>query len=211
MKITKFEHACIVLEEQGQSLVIDPGNYTRELGDLQNVAAVVFTHVHGDHYGANNLATILKANPNAKVFGTHEVAAAAPNTMAVDAGQSVEAGPFKLAFFGGRHALIFRDAPDNENVGVLVNDRFYYPGDSFDTPNGAPVEILAVPVSGPWMKTGEALEFVEAIKPSKLCLPTHDLMLSELGMKMFEERMSQVCAESGAAFKVLRPGESIEA
>jgi L-ascorbate metabolism protein UlaG (beta-lactamase superfamily) len=211
MKITKFEHACIVIEEQGQSLVIDPGDYTRELGDLQNVAAVVFTHVHGDHYGAANLAAILKANPNAKVFGTHEVAAAAPNTTAVDAGQTVAAGPFKLAFFGGRHALVYKDTPQNENVGVMVNDRFYYPGDSFDTPNGLPVEILALPVSGPWMKTGEALEFIEAIKPSKLCIPTHDALLSPLGMKMFEGRAPSICAEFGATFKVLQPGESTEA
>ncbi|HEY8999261.1 MAG TPA: MBL fold metallo-hydrolase [Candidatus Saccharimonadales bacterium] len=211
MKLTKYEHACIVVEEQGQSLVIDPGNYTRELGNLQNVTAVVFTHVHGDHYGAQNLAAILKANPNAKIFGTHEVAAAGQSVTAVDAGQSVEVGPFKLEFFGGHHAFVFKDTPQNENVGVMINDRLYYPGDSFDTPNGKPIEILALPVSGPWMKIGEALEFIEAIKPSKLCVPTHDLMLSDIGAKIYEERMASVSAESGATFKPWKPGESIEA
>lgn len=232
MKLTKYEHACIVVEEQGQSLIIDPGSYTRPLGDVHNVVAVVFTHVHGDHYSAESLAAILQANPNAKVFGTNEVAAANagafpdtfegrneayktaiknPVVTAVLAGQTVEAGPFKLEFFGGRHALVYKNTPQNENVGVLVNERLYYPGDSFDTPNGKPVEILALPVSGPWLKIGESLEFIEAIKPSKLCVPTHDLMLSEIGAKIYEERMTSISAESGATFKPWKPGESVEA
>jgi L-ascorbate metabolism protein UlaG (beta-lactamase superfamily) len=34
MKLTKYTHACIVLEEQGEKLVIDPGGFTPEFGDV---------------------------------------------------------------------------------------------------------------------------------------------------------------------------------
>jgi L-ascorbate metabolism protein UlaG (beta-lactamase superfamily) len=35
MKLTKFQHACIVLEERGKKLIIDPGDSTPGFGNLE--------------------------------------------------------------------------------------------------------------------------------------------------------------------------------
>ena len=43
MKLTKYEHACMVIEKADVSLVIDPGGYTMPLTDLMDVVAVVIT------------------------------------------------------------------------------------------------------------------------------------------------------------------------
>jgi hypothetical protein len=39
-----------------------------------------------------------------------------------------------MTFHGGRHSVIHSSIPVIDNVGVLVNDAFYYPGDSYAVP-----------------------------------------------------------------------------
>ncbi len=212
MKITKYEHACLVVEEQGKRLIIDPSRMTRTMGDIDDVVAVVFTHVHFDHFAVEQVADIVAHNPNAQFFGTDEVAAATPNAVvtAVHAGNVITAGPFSLEFFGEKHALVSGSKPDNQNVGVLVNGTLYYPGDSFETPGGKRPKVLALPVSGPWLKIGESIDFLRAVRPTRYCVPTHDALYSEAGQKVAEAWLPDVCAELGVELKVLRPGESLE-
>jgi L-ascorbate metabolism protein UlaG (beta-lactamase superfamily) len=57
VKITKYEHACLVVEEAGETLVIDPGVLAK-LPELTNVVAVVVTHIHPDHLHMPNLLAI---------------------------------------------------------------------------------------------------------------------------------------------------------
>ena len=40
------------------------------------------------------------------------------------------------------------------------------------------VEILALPTGGPWMKTGEAIEYTKKVKP-RVAFPIHDAMHTE--------------------------------
>ena len=54
MRITKFGHACVRLEHDGTSLLVDPGMFTdREAVD--GVDAVLITHEHADHCHPENL------------------------------------------------------------------------------------------------------------------------------------------------------------
>ncbi|MGC5075433.1 hypothetical protein, partial [Escherichia coli] len=68
---------------------------------------------------------------------------------AVHPGDTLDLGPFHLEFFGGKHAEIHSSIPIVDNVGVLVNDAFFYPGDSYTVPKGAHVALLAAPVGAP--------------------------------------------------------------
>lgn len=206
MKLTKYAHACAILEEQGKRLVIDPGVFT-ELPDLSDVVAVVITHVHPDHVNPELLQRILAANPQAIVFSTDETAAehsSIPITI-VTAGQAVTVGPFKLAFTGGEHAEIHSSLPRNHNVGVIVNDgALYFPGDSFVTPE-VPVQTLLIPAAAPWMRIGEAIDFLAAVKPQR-AIPTHDAILSEQGKQIHDAHLNN----KGIAYQRLTSGESIE-
>lgn len=130
MQITKYEHACLVLEKQGQRVVIDPGFYTRPMSDLQGVQAIVITHMHDDHCYEEQLDRILSNNPTAKIYGTDEVCQrlSSYQTIAVHHGDFYTDGNFTLEFFGDIHAEIHRSIPLIQNCGVLVDSELYYPG-----------------------------------------------------------------------------------
>ncbi|WIB35217.1 MBL fold metallo-hydrolase [Curtobacterium sp. MCJR17_043] len=83
MLVTKLEHACLVVEEDGARLVIDPGAFTRPV-EVTGVVAVVVTHEHPDHGTAEQVAGILERNPGIPVFGPAGVATALAEVVAVD-------------------------------------------------------------------------------------------------------------------------------
>lgn len=181
MKITKYEHACFVVEQDGQTLVVDPGAYTTDFVVPANVVGVVVTHEHADHLDKAHLQAITAANPDAIIFAHQDITAQLSEfkTQPVVAGEGIKAGNFELEFFGGTHATIYADMPAIANLGVMINGRIYYPGDSFVLPE-RDVEILALPVSAPWMKISEAIDFAKAVKPQNI-FPTHDAILSDFG------------------------------
>lgn len=210
MKVTKYEHACLVLEQNGEKIIVDPGSYTRPLGDETNVRAIVITHMHHDHCFEEQIDRILKANPETQIFGTDEVVKRiAPRAAtAVHHGDFYNVGTFTLEFFGDVHAEIHRSIPLIQNCGVLINDFLYYPGDSFTRPDRK-VELLACPSSAPWAKISEIMDFVAEIKP-KRGFPTHNIHLSQEGHHMYNGRIRAGIEAHGGEFYFIQPGESQE-
>jgi hypothetical protein len=51
----------------------------------------------------------------------------------------------------------------------------YFPGDNFEQPHKA-VDVLALPVAGPWMKIAECIDFAKAIK-ARVAFGVHDGMI----------------------------------
>ena len=49
MKITKFGHSCLLVEEGGARILLDPGKYSILQNNVENVDAIVITHEHQDH------------------------------------------------------------------------------------------------------------------------------------------------------------------
>ena len=50
MKVTKFEHSCLVVDQSNHTLIIDPGSFTMPLNHVRKVVAIVITHEHPDHW-----------------------------------------------------------------------------------------------------------------------------------------------------------------
>lgn len=209
MRITKHEHACLRLELEDRLLLIDPGSFTLPLDDLHGLVAVVITHEHGDHWTPEHLERLRKFAPEVPVYGTAGVAAAGADIITVAPGDAVTAGPFTLTFHGGTHNVIHESIPVVGNVGVLVNDAFYYPGDSYAVPAHADIRMLAAPVGAPWLKIGDAMDFVLAVKPRR-AFATHDMTLSRVGIEMGRARLAWATAQNGGEFIALEPGESVE-
>ncbi|MFJ4045056.1 MBL fold metallo-hydrolase [Microbacterium sp. NPDC089987] len=211
MRITKYEHAALRIDEGGETLLIDPGSFTMPLDDLGAVVAVVITHEHPDHWTAAHLDRILRAAPGIPIFSTAGVAAAASDydITVVAPGDAVTVGAFSLRFFGGEHAVIHESMPEIENLGVLVNDELYYPGDSYAVPNGVDVSTLAAPLGAPWLKIGEAMDFVLAVAPRR-CFGTHDMTLSTIGRTMHRQRLQWATEQGGGKFFELDPAESLD-
>lgn len=205
MIVTKREHACLVIEHEGAALVIDPGSFTAPF-TVDTLAAIVITHEHGDHVTAEHLDRLLAGGP-VPLFAPAGVAAAHPTYpwRIVAPGDEHIVGPFTLGFSGGQHAVIHRSIPVIDNVGVMVNGRLYYPGDSFTVPD-APVEVLAVPASAPWLKIGEVMDYVDAVRPAR-AFPTHERVNSDAGNAMANARITLVTEQHGGEFVPLVAGE----
>ncbi|WP_029144397.1 MBL fold metallo-hydrolase [Microbacterium luticocti] len=211
MRVTKHEHAALVVETAGKALVIDPGVYTSPITDIGHAVAIVITHQHPDHWTPEHLTRIRRAAGDIPIFGPAGVAASAPGfeITVVAPGDTVRLAPFTLEFFGGRHAVIHESIPVIDNVGVLVDGAFYYPGDSYAVPHGRDVALLAAPVGAPWLKIGEAMDFVLAVRPRQ-AFGTHDMTLSTIGREMGRERLKWAVEQHGGEFVVLEPGESAD-
>lgn len=211
MRITKYEHATLTLTKGDERLVIDPGGFLATLTDFAHVVGVVITHEHPDHWSPASLDAIIAQNPGVPIFGPEGVAiaAAAYDITVVSPGDAVTVGDFALRFFGGRHAVIHSSLPVIDNVGVLVDDDFYYPGDSYAVPEGVTVGTLAAPLGGPWLKIGDAMDFVLAVAPRR-AFGTHDAPLSAIGKGMHNQRLEWATAQGGGEYVALEPGETLE-
>ncbi len=207
MLITKYEHACFMLEIDEQRIIVDPGSFSTPPLDLDQVVAVVITHEHGDHWTPEHLTRIRDRNPDARLYAPAGVAAAATgfDFIIVKEGDAIDVGPFHLAFYGSKHALIHSSIPVVENVGVMINDTVFYPGDAYTVPP-VPVDLLAVPSSAPWLKIGDVMDYIAAVKP-KRCFPTHEMVNSVIGNEMAHKRIGGAVVVAGGEFMPLGPGE----
>lgn len=210
MKLTKYEHACFTVELDGKVLIVDPGNFTKTLEIPDNVVAIVVTHEHEDHFDPDILAAIYDKNPESILVSLASITEKMVDhkSKAVIPGDKVTVGPFNLEFFGGKHAQIHKSIPIIDNVGVLINDAIYYPGDSLIAP-GRPVEVLALPAGAPWLKFGDAIDFMLEVKPVKL-FPTHNIFNSKEGETIVGRIAGGFTGSIGSEYIELEPGQSIE-
>ncbi|CAH0124489.1 hypothetical protein SRABI76_00097 [Microbacterium oxydans] len=211
MRVTKFEHAALRIDEGNETLLIDPGSFTTPHDDLGGVVAVVLTHEHPDHWTPEHLDRILRAAPGTPIYGSAGVARAASDyeITVVAPGDTIEVGRFTLRFFGGTHEVIHASIPTIDNVGVLVNETLYYPGDSYAVPEGVAVDTLAAPLGAPWLKVGDAMDYVLAVAPRR-AFGTHDMTLSVAGKTMHRQRLQWATEQGGGEFFVLEPGDTLD-
>jgi L-ascorbate metabolism protein UlaG (beta-lactamase superfamily) len=211
MRLTKFEHAALVLEDSGKKLFVDPGSFTTPITDAANAVAIVITHEHADHWTPEQLKRILDMNSGVPIYAPAGVAVAASefDITVVKGGDKIDAGPFTLEFFGEKHAVIHSSIPVVDNIGVLINDILYYPGDSFTIPDDIEVDVLAVPAGAPWLKIGEVIDFVLAVAP-KRSFPTHEMVLARAGKDMANGRIEWATVQGGGEFFALEPGDTLD-
>lgn len=211
MRVTKYEHAALRVHHVGKSIIIDPGVYTNPLTEFSDLVAIVITHEHPDHWTAEHLDRILAMAPRTPIYAPRGVVSAAEgyDITLVGPGDTIEVEPFTLQFFGGQHAIIHETIPVVDNVGVLVNSALYYPGDSYAVPEGVEVALLAAPLGAPWLKIGEAMDFVLAVAPRQ-AFGTHDMGLSVIGRDMHRARLKWAVEQGDGEFLTLEPGDSAD-
>lgn len=209
MKITKYEHSGLVIEKDGKVLVFDPVEFKEKLPEFTNVAAVVITHKHGDHFQPAVIERIMAANSAAELIVSAQTAEMVNGAIVAKAGDTCDVAGFQLAFFGRDHAAIIPGQVPCDNIGVVVDGSIVNPGDSFDLPEVQP-KVLLVPIAAPWCKVCESIDFVRRAKPN-VVIPIHDAVLSALGKGFNNNWLKNACTEIGAECVVLESGQSIEA
>jgi L-ascorbate metabolism protein UlaG (beta-lactamase superfamily) len=211
VKLTKHEHACVVLEKDGVSFVIDPGAFSPNAADIISGAdAILLTHEHFDHVNEGAINAALAARPELGVFAPAELAGmfgAHPDQFtAVAAGDELTVGGFTVSVHGTTHAVIHPDIPTVANVGFLIDGSVYHPGDAYFVPE-ANVVTLLLPTSGPWMKLGETADYARAVRPEQM-VSIHDLLLSEAGQMVAGQFLGEQ-GLTGIPLTQVAPGESL--
>ena len=188
MQVTRFGHAALLVEAVGQRILIDPGVFSAaETFELTGLAAIVVTHQHPDHIDADRIARLLVQNPAAVRLSDPETAAQFPQFKAHQDGSTTEVGDVTITGVGVQHAEILPSIPRIANVGVLVSadgeHTLFHPGDSYAAvPDD--VGILALPLTAPWTKVSETVEFARRVSPSSV-FPIHDAGATVVAHQMY--------------------------
>ncbi|MFG3307969.1 MBL fold metallo-hydrolase [Streptomyces wuyuanensis] len=209
MKLTKKSHACIRLEKDGRTLVVDPGVFS-EADAAAGADALLVTHEHPDHFSEERLRVALDADPAVEVWTLRSVAeqlsAAFPGRVhTVGEGDTFTAAGFDVQVHGELHAVIHPDLPRITNVGFLVDGSVFHPGDALTVPGGQ-VETLMLPVMAPWNKVAEVIEYVREVKPHR-AIDIHDALLTDLARPLYDTHIGNL---GGAEHRRLAAGESTE-
>lgn len=208
MKITKLGHCCLLIEDNGKTIMTDPGQWSTAQNEVKGVDIVLITHEHPDHFHMESLKKVLANNPQAIVITNSRVSEllVESNITAtlLEDSQTTTAEGFEITGFGTKHAIVYSSIPPVMNTGFLIQNCFFYPGDAFTNPS-VPVEILAMPIAGPWMKLSEAIDWAKAIKP-QVCIPVHDGMLQP--REWIYRLPSTVLPDLGIRFDALELGEA---
>ncbi|AEY92654.1 MULTISPECIES: MBL fold metallo-hydrolase [Streptomyces] len=206
MKLTKKSHACVRLEKEGQTLVIDPGGFSEEDAAL-GADAILITHEHPDHFDEFRLRAAMENNPAAHIWTLKSVAdqveAAFPGRVhTVGHGDAFTAAGFDVQVHGELHAVIHPDIPRITNVGYLIDGgKVFHPGDALTVP-GQAVETLLVPVMAPWNKISEVIDYVREVGPRR-AYDVHDALLTDLALPIYEGHLGRL---GGTEHQRLHPG-----
>ncbi len=213
MKIKKLGHCCFVAEPvAGVKIMTDPGapDYAGAMDMEVGLSAVVITHEHSDHFHIESLKKILDKNPNCIVITNTAVGKlldeAGIKYNLVEEGQSFEVKGVPIKGFGNIHAEIYEDFARVQNTGYMIAG-LCYPGDSFSYPD-SDVDILALPVVGPWVLMKNAIDYAKNIRP-RIVFPVHDAIVKDFG-KFVWFVPETILKDSGIPFKKLEIGKEEE-
>jgi L-ascorbate metabolism protein UlaG (beta-lactamase superfamily) len=215
MLLTKYGHACVRIVDGDRRLAIDPGTFSEVATAVAELDAVLITHEHPDHIDLDALAACTGANPALHIWAPTAVtaqlarrAAFEGRYTAVGPGETFEAGGLQVRTFGGQHALIHSSVPVVANVGYLVADVIYHPGDSYVVPTIRP-ELALVPINAPWAKLAETVDFTVSVRAPH-AIGIHDALLSEVGRGGYGGHVNRIGGSYGVQYHPLVPGESFE-
>ncbi|SDH77746.1 L-ascorbate metabolism protein UlaG, beta-lactamase superfamily [Sinosporangium album] len=210
MKLTKLGHACLRLSKEGKTLVVDPGAISGESA-LDGADAVLITHEHFDHLDTALLSAAVAANPGLEVWTCQAVADQLAETRVtptvVRHGDTFTSAGFDVRVIGEWHAPIHPDVQIIQNVGFMIDEEVFYPGDAFTVPE-VEVPTLMVPTSAPWLKLSEMVDYLRKVRPAR-AFSTHDGLLNDVGLALVDNWLRVESDRQSADMRRLAVGESV--
>lgn len=219
MRVSKYVHSCLLVEQGRDKLLFDPGKFSFVEGlvepdDFRELTAIILTHRHPDHVDDDALKKIVANNPQAELLTNTEI-----NSVLREHGITSEVfetgrrvvGGFTLEALNADHAPIL-NAETPQNTAYVVNGVFLHPGDSFDHALDAHkgIQLLALPVMAPWSTELAVAEFARRLSPQQI-IPIHDGYAKEFFLKQRYENFQKYFSQLGIEFRPLsKPGESVE-
>lgn len=212
MKIKKLGHCCFVAEPvDGVRIMTDPGMFSTLQNEEKNISAILITHEHSDHLHIDSLKKVLENNPQAIVITNTSVGKILDSESIaytkVEEGEKYNLNGVEILGFGNLHAEIYNNYGQVQNTGYMI-DSLCYPGDSFYSYVDRKVDILALPVCGPWLKSKDAIQYAINMRP-RIVFPVHDGMLLD-SFPVFWKLPEHFLTEENIKFKKLELGKVVE-
>lgn len=209
MMIAHYGHACVLVDTGKARLLFDPGTFSSGFAGLRDLDGILITHQHADHLDTNRLPALVAANPDAALIvdpgSVTETERLGLDAEVVQPGDALPVGGAEVNVVGGEHAVIHPDVPMPPNTGYVVDHgAFYHPGDSLFVPEQR-IDVLGIPASAPWLKLGEAIEFLRAVSP-RVAVPIHEALYGEIGVKLVYGWLERMAPE-GCEIRALTPRE----
>jgi L-ascorbate metabolism protein UlaG (beta-lactamase superfamily) len=211
MKITKYGHCCLLIDINGVRFLTDPGSYSTMQSEARDVDVILITHDHPDHLHVSSLKEILENNSNAKVVTNPTVGKILSDYgieyHSVADGEHIDIKGVLVEGFGAKHHEVYKELGQTENTGYFIDNKLFYPGDAFYVP-GKSVDILALPVAGPWCNIHDSVEYALKVHP-RVAFPVHDANL-HFGYGVVHRAPSEFLPKNGIEFVVVGVGETKE-
>ncbi len=209
MNIKKLKHCCMLIDVGKIRIITDPGIYSLEEHDKVNHADIVLiTHEHPDHYHLESLKALVKRCPDISVITNDAVgeliAQEGVKHHVMKHGDKLKVKDVEIEAYGEKHAMMHKSIPQASNVGFFIADKLFYPGDALTDPK-RPVDVLALPIAGPWVKISEAIDYAMALNP-RLAFPVHDAIRFGIQHILAEK----VLVQNGIEFIKLEEGGQIK-
>jgi len=172
MKVTRYFQSCLLIEDKGARILIDPSGQEKDrLSEFGKLDAVFYTHEHGDHFDAGMAQDFVEQGV-APVYANASTAKLieASKTEVKD-GQEYDINGLKVKAIELPHCLMVDGSTSVQNTGYLVDGKLFHPGDGAEL-EGLSVDTLAVPISGPDISLKDAYAFTVQVK-AKQVIPIH--------------------------------------
>lgn len=208
MRVTKYIHSCLLIEDQGKTILIDPGIFTYEakaldVNILNKLDYILVTHGHTDHVSVLFLKELLKRFPKVKIISNRDVVNLLRKegiAVQTNSNEHVQLTP-------AEHERLIPGMQMPENTLFTVFGRLNDPGDSLHFDKSS--EILALPVQAPWGSLVQAVEKALILKP-KIIIPIHDWHWRDEARIWAYGMMEKVFDKEGIEFKRMETGVSVE-
>lgn len=193
MHVTRFGHSAVLVEAAGQRVLIDPGAFSNpDVFEVEGLDAIVVTHQHADHVDREGVAALVERNPGAVRLSDPQTAELLDGFTGHSDGDVTELGTITITGVGTTHEEILPVIPRVTNTGVLITaggePTLFHPGDAYAyAPQG--VDILAAPLSAPWTKVSETVDFVRRVAP-RVVFPIHDAGVTPLMHQIYWGHLS---------------------
>lgn len=174
MRITKYPQSCLVVDDGGRRLLIDPGSLAMDahsFDDFGQVNAVLYTHQHGDHFDERSVAAVRERD--IPVYANADVVSqfGQGNITEVTDGEKLDVAGFEVVARDLPHCLMVDGSEGPPNTGFVVDGTFFHPGDGTAL-DGLRVDVLAVPIGGPDVSNRDAYRFVKSTGATR-AVPIH--------------------------------------
>lgn len=208
MKITKFEHACLLVEMPApvnRTALFDPGTMSEQALDvdaLEFLDDIVITHIHADHVSKTLMKQLVAKFPDVRITAT-------PETVEMLAKEGITArseAPEGMVFFDSPHEDLHPWGTPPQEIGVHYLGLLSHPGDSHSFHESK--AVLAMPMTAPWGSMIKAVNLALELKP-KHVIPIHDWHWKDEALAQMYGNLQGLFEAQGITFHRMKTGEPV--